>query len=542
MKHFSKHSSTAIRVTALVVPTVLLVVVLIIKSSLFSNTTSLRGIVCPSTGCVFACNTSNCIAPAVCLGSPAICTFLGPCPDVTIPTCGNASTCRPDGSTSCLSPGATTACCVGPMPSTEKPPCCGTCLSGTCVSACTPPMCNPGVTVCVGTTCVPIGSCGDNATVAPEECDDGNTVSGDGCSNICKTESCGDGYRDANGQDNAPGGGDDEACDDGNNTNGDGCTAACNIQNGWSCENLPLATSTSVCTVACGDGIVTAPEVCDNGKHCPNGPPDLGKQCSVAADCPGTGACAVVQDGCSANCMQKRCTVALGYPGYPPQVPPPTTPLPPGNTPPITIDCAILGPYMNSFKTLCENTCGGPGTCIGVNETPAKYIKCDGPDAGIIAGDHGVLEAYYYCPHHFGNCPLHPPPGPPPFPWLCKAPSPLLPLCTAVALPPPLVVAPIAPLVARILTALDVDRSGVLSNSEMYRGITMMFQDMKIKNLRNDLNNDGAVDRKDLILLLTTLRGLHAAVCGNGTIDTGEQCDDKNTKSGDGCSKLCRAE
>ena len=28
--------------------------------------------------------------------------------------------------------------------------------------------------------------------------------------------------------------------------------------------------------------------------------------------------------------------------------------------------------------------------------------------------------------------------------------------------------------------------------------------------------------------------------CGNGTIEPGEQCDDKNTKSGDGCSSSCK--
>lgn len=540
------NSTTVIRFTSLFVPAFLLVAVLVIESPLFPKQSSVKGIVCPPTGCMFACNTSNCIAPAVCLGTPAVCTFIGPCPDVTIPNCGVASTCRPDGSTSCLAPGAATACCIGgTTPSTEHPSCCGTCLSGTCVSSCSP-ACGLGET-CVGTTCVPIGSCGDGTTVTPEECDDGGTVSGDGCSSICKNEFCGDGYRDVNGQDDAPGGGDDEECDDDNNTNGDGCTAGCSIQTGYTCQPPPLPntdTTTSVCTVTCGDGIVTAPEVCDNGKHCPNGPPDLGKQCNVPADCPGTGACAVVQDGCSANCMQKRCTVALGYPGYPPQVPPPVFPMPPGSTPPITIPCNVLSTYMNSFKTLCENTCGGPGTCIPKTEAPAKYIKCDGPDPGIAAGDHGVLEAYYYCPHHFGppTCTLHPPPGPPPFPWLCKPPSPLLPLCTAFVLPPPLVVAPVAPLVVRILIALDADRSGTLSTLEMYRGIGMMLRDISAKNLRNDLNNDKSVDQKDFNLLMTTLRGLRAAVCGNGTIDTGEQCDDRNVKSGDGCSRLCRAE
>jgi cysteine-rich repeat protein len=33
-----------------------------------------------------------------------------------------------------------------------------------------------------------------------------------------------------------------------------------------------------------------------------------------------------------------------------------------------------------------------------------------------------------------------------------------------------------------------------------------------------------------------------AAVCGNGTVEAGEQCDDGNTVNGDGCSATCRTE
>ncbi|HEY0481676.1 MAG TPA: DUF4215 domain-containing protein [Kofleriaceae bacterium] len=32
------------------------------------------------------------------------------------------------------------------------------------------------------------------------------------------------------------------------------------------------------------------------------------------------------------------------------------------------------------------------------------------------------------------------------------------------------------------------------------------------------------------------------AVCGNGTVEAGEQCDDGNTRSGDGCSSRCLTE
>ena len=36
------------------------------------------------------------------------------------------------------------------------------------------------------------GTCGNNIVESGEECDDGNTTSGDGCDESCNTEFCGD--------------------------------------------------------------------------------------------------------------------------------------------------------------------------------------------------------------------------------------------------------------------------------------------------------------------------------------------------------------
>lgn len=60
--------------------------------------------------------------------------------------------------------------------------------------------------------------CGDGITQPDEACDDGNTISGDGCSVFCAFEGCGDGILDAG-----------EACDDGNASNGDGCQRSCTL-------------------------------------------------------------------------------------------------------------------------------------------------------------------------------------------------------------------------------------------------------------------------------------------------------------------------
>ena len=99
---------------------------------------------------------------------------------------------------------------------------------------------------CVNTT---IQVCGNGTLETPEQCDDGNAIDGDGCSDVCTIEPiCGDGTLD-------PG----EECDDGNLDEGDGCSAVCLIEE------------------FCGDGIVDPGEQCDDGN-------------------------AISGDGCSASC------------------------------------------------------------------------------------------------------------------------------------------------------------------------------------------------------------------------------------------------
>ncbi len=85
-------------------------------------------------------------------------------------------------------------------------------------------------------TCTPI-VCGDSTLTGDETCDDGNTGSGDGCSDTCHVEPgwsctgvtctfvCGNGTLDAS-----------ETCDDGNTGTGDGCSDTCQAETGWRCE------------------------------------------------------------------------------------------------------------------------------------------------------------------------------------------------------------------------------------------------------------------------------------------------------------------
>ena len=110
--------------------------------------------------------------------------------------------------------------------------------------------------------------CGNGMVNNGEECDDGNTMSGDGCTAMCLTEECGDGV-DNNG--------DAEECDDGNPDNTDTCTSLCKLStcgDGFvqagveSCDDGNQvdddACSNGCAPASCGDGIKQASEGCDD--------------------------------------------------------------------------------------------------------------------------------------------------------------------------------------------------------------------------------------------------------------------------------------
>ena len=67
--------------------------------------------------------------------------------------------------------------------------------------------------------------CGNNKLEPGEQCDDGNTKDGDGCTAQCTTI-CGDGKKVGN-----------EQCDDGNTKDGDGCSAKCELDIGLSANS-----------------------------------------------------------------------------------------------------------------------------------------------------------------------------------------------------------------------------------------------------------------------------------------------------------------
>ena len=91
-----------------------------------------------------------------------------------------------------------------------------------------------------GMPCTPT-VCGDNVKEGAEQCDDGNVRPYDGCSPTCTKEAacvtgagcaaiCGDGLKFPS-----------EQCDDGNTTDGDGCSSTCNIEPGATCAVVTAA-------------------------------------------------------------------------------------------------------------------------------------------------------------------------------------------------------------------------------------------------------------------------------------------------------------
>lgn len=162
---------------------------------------------------------------------------------------------------------------------------------------------SPGTQVFADTAVV----CGDGSHDIGEACDDGNLESGDGCSSNCEVEAafrcysapfdvsicvlrtCGDFFLDSDlGHE----------CDDGDTVPGDGCDAACLLEDGFVCRQIVSPEGfprdrTSCEPLGCGDGVVVHGGA--SGEQCDDGNASSGDGCSeLCAVEPGF-ACADVQ-------------------------------------------------------------------------------------------------------------------------------------------------------------------------------------------------------------------------------------------------------
>lgn len=187
--------------------------------------------------------------------------------------------------------------------------------------------CDPGLS-CVGGTCTPEvpPQCGNDIVEGDEECDDGNFVNDDGCTNACTLPACGDGVVQAG-----------EGCDDGNTVDEDECTNACAlptcgdgiVQAGEECDDADPVDEdecTTTCTLpVCGDGFIhlLEGEECDDGNFedddaCPSN--CLPATCGDGFVWAGQEECddgenGVETDACLSGCIAASCGDALVWEG-----------------------------------------------------------------------------------------------------------------------------------------------------------------------------------------------------------------------------------
>lgn len=178
--------------------------------------------------------------------------------------------------------------------------------------------------------CIEPAPCGDGLIEPGEQCDDGNFISGDGCSQECQVEPGFDCEGEPSACDSICGDGltvGAEECDDADQDNNDGCLSTCVAQDGFACAGSPI-----VCFLPkCGDGVLDLGEACDDGNFlsgdgcdlrcrlepgfvclgvpslcllpsCGDGVLDIGEECDDG--CGGDGVCDISDnnDGCEANC------------------------------------------------------------------------------------------------------------------------------------------------------------------------------------------------------------------------------------------------
>ncbi|HEX3596475.1 MAG TPA: DUF4215 domain-containing protein, partial [Polyangiaceae bacterium] len=154
-------------------------------------------------------------------------------------------------------------------------------------------MTKPPASGCDG-SCTPATVCGDGTISGDEQCDDGNSVPGDGCSGICQIEpgfrcpragsacvysvkrTCGNGKIEGN-----------EVCDDANTKSGDGCAGDCSgVETGYTCARPGETCVVTQQPATCGNGVVESGEECDDGN---------------ASDSD-----ASANDGCTADCKLEQ--------------------------------------------------------------------------------------------------------------------------------------------------------------------------------------------------------------------------------------------
>ena len=250
----------------------------------------------------------------------------------------------------------------------------------------------------------PVHICGNGIRSTAESCDDNNTVGGDGCSATCQIEHgfhcvsttdvvggsgiggldkcrpiCGDGK-------NIPWSTLDE-CDDNNTISGDGCSTACIIEPGYACSGGSM-NAKDTCAPVCGDGLRVGTEACDDGNQVSFDGCDA--SCSIESGFTCAGGNATSKDtcvACSASCAtcsgpaETECTTCpSSYPFFNG---------PAGSIGACLASCLPVSKYAdgNSICQPCDAACG---TCSGA--TSSNCVSCSSASTPFLNSGACVAE------------------------------------------------------------------------------------------------------------------------------------------------------
>jgi uncharacterized repeat protein (TIGR03806 family) len=412
--------------------------------------------------------------------------------------------------------------------------------------------------------------CGDTFLTFPEGCDDGNTLSGDGCGSDCRLEFCGDGLVNDGGQEDceppgtascdddcsirAPVCGDGyqtvpEQCEDGNTADGDGCSRACVLEGcgdgvvndapNEDCEPPGTATCTSECRtrpVTCGDGFVAPTEGCDDGNTlngdgcssqctvevppaCGDGQVDLDEECDDGNLLAG--------DGCGPGCSLEFCGDGIINDGGVEDCEPP-------NTATCAADCTLrvfsCGDGFRIPPEQCDdgNVLSGDGcnaSCVlefcGDGVLNGGDEECEPP--GTTTCTDSCTERDAACGDGFITLPEGCDDGNVSDGDGCSSEC-AVEFCGDG--------------VVNDRGREDCEPPGTIECND-----SCMFRDATCGDgfkTAGEQCDDGNLDDGDGCSSTCTTELV--PFCGDGMLDSGEECDDGNLQPNDGCSALCRLE
>ena len=378
-----------------------------------------------------------------------------------------------------------------------------------------------GSNVCLGTNppaacnMVAPPGCGDGIVNQPsEQCDDGNTIAGDGCNGDCQIEpnytcppaggACTLNFRCGDGVVN-PG----EVCDEGQYQGSPGCSADCKTEDpGYTC----VAGQACVPLYVCGDGRIETGETCD--------PPNPGNGCS-----------ATCQTETGWRCVPGSCT-RLPYCGD-------------GIVQASIGEVCDEGQYQG--QPGCSKDCKTQDSSCSC--TPGNACVCKTP----VCGD-GIIEVGEQCdqgkstyPGCSSTCQIQ-------AGYQCPfAGAPCVPVCGDGILIPP--AEQCDPGIAAEASACNSDctvKPGYACNATSCHktvcgdGVVEGTEGCDVKPLNYDLG-DGCTplctaEPTCPAGTASSPGGACTTICGDGLVLGSEQCDDGNAVSGDGCSSTCQVE